>query len=278
VGIIAAQSIGEPATQLTMRTFHHGGAASVDDITLSLPRVIRLFEAHRSKRPALLAEVAGVVRLGGDRERHRGRPIVFVQPLGARGRPFGKEVAHVVPAGRKVIRQAGEHVAVGDALTTGPIDPHELLRVLGPLGVRTYLVDEIQKVYRSQGIDLDDKHVEVVVSRMLARVKVLDAGDTALLPGQVLERRELELANRALARDKRPARVQALLLGVSKAAVQAESFLSAASFQETTRVLTQAALAGQVDELRGLKENVLLGHLVPVGTGFRPGVQPQGQA
>ncbi len=278
VGIIAAQSIGEPATQLTMRTFHHGGAASVDDITLSLPRVTRLFEAHRSKRPAVLAEVAGVVRSGGAKERRRGRPVVFVQPVDALGGAIGKEVAHVVPVGRRVLRADGERVEVGDALTSGPIDPHEMLRVLGPLAVRTYLVDEIQKVYRHYGIDLDDKHVEVVVARMLARVKVIDASDTALLPGQVVERRAVEQANAGLKAGQRPARVQALLLGVSRAAVQAESFLSAASFQETTKVLTQAALAGQVDELHGLKENVLLGHLVPVGTGFRPAVQPQGPA
>jgi DNA-directed RNA polymerase subunit beta' len=219
-----------------------------------------------------------VVRLGGATERRRGRQVVFVQPVDALGEASGKEAAHVVPAGRRLIRQAGERVEVGQPLTTGPIDPHEMLRVVGPLVVRTYLVDEIQKVYRGQGVELDDKHVEVVVGRMLARVKVLDAGDTDFLPGQVVERHAVESANRALAAERRPARVQTLLMGVSKAAVQAESFLSAASFQETTRVLTQAALAGQVDELRGVKENVLLGHLIPVGTGFRPAVEPQGQA
>jgi DNA-directed RNA polymerase subunit beta' len=259
VGIIAAQSIGEPATQLTMRTFHTGGVATADDITLSLPRVIRLFEAHRCKRPALLAEVAGVVRVGDASERRRGRPVVFVE-----------EVAHVLPAGRRLICRAGQRVAVGEALSSGPLDPHELLRVLGPHGVRAWLVDEVQKVYRMQGIDLDDKHLEVIVAQMLSRVKVLDGGDTPLLPGQVVERRTVASLNGRLRADQRPARVQALLLGVTRAAVQAESFLSAASFQETTKVLTRAALAGAVDELRGLKENVLLGHLVPVGTGFRP--------
>jgi DNA-directed RNA polymerase subunit beta' len=278
VGIIAAQSIGEPATQLIMRNFQAGGQARKDDVILGLPRVIRLFEAHRSKRPAVLAEVAGAVRPGGAEERRRGRQVVFVQPVDEQGRPRGKEVAHVVPAGRRLIRQAGECVAVGEPLTSGPIDAHEMLRVLGPLAVRTFLVDEIQKVYRGQGIDLDDKHVEVIVARMLARVKVVDAGDTKFLPGQVVERRVVEEANARLTAKQRPARVQALLLGVSRAAVQADSFLSAASFQETTRVLTQAALAGQVDELRGLKENVLLGHLVPVGTGFRPAVEPRGLA
>jgi DNA-directed RNA polymerase subunit beta' len=278
VGIIAAQSIGEPATQLIMRTFHGGGQASTDDITLSLPRVIRLFEAPRSKRPAVLAEAAGVVHLGDGTQRRRGRPVVIVQPVDARGAPCGKEEVYVVPAGRRVLRQEGERVERGDVLTTGPIDPHELLRVTGPARVRAYLVDEIQKVYRTHGVDLDDKHVEVVVRQMLARVKLIEAGDTDLLPGQVVEQRVVEAANRALASGKRPAQVEALLLGVSKAAVRAESFLSAASFQETTRVLTHAALAGQVDELRGLKENVLLGHLIPVGTGFRPAVEPRGQA
>jgi DNA-directed RNA polymerase subunit beta' len=278
VGVIAAQSIGEPATQLTMRTFHTGGAATAADITLSLPRVIALFEAHKSKRAAVLAEVSGIVRLAGKKEQVRGKRVVFVQPADALGRPAGKEAAHLVPAGRRLIRECGERVEVGDALTAGAVTPHELLRVLGPDAVRAFLVDEVQKVYRLQGVDVDDKHVEVIVSRMLSKVKVLDAGDTGLLPGQVVERAAVRAANAALKKSQRPARVAALLLGVSKAAVQAESFLSAASFQETTKVLTEAALAGKVDELVGLKENVLLGHLVPVGTGFRPAVEPQGQA
>jgi DNA-directed RNA polymerase subunit beta' len=278
VGVIAGQSIGEPATQLTMRTFHVGGVATSDDVTLALPRVRALFEAHRSKRAAVLAEVSGRVRHGGATERVRGRRVVFIRPLTGEGQPYDKEVAQVLPPGRRLIRADGETVNAGDALTSGPIDPHQLLRVLGPNAVRTHLVDEIQKVYRSQGIEIDDKHVEVIVSRMLARVKVTDAGDTDLLPGQVVERRALARANAALGEGRRPARATPLLLGIKQAAVQSESFLSAASFQETTKVLTEAALAGKVDELTGLKENVLLGHLVPVGTGFRPAVQPQGQA
>jgi DNA-directed RNA polymerase subunit beta' len=169
-------------------------------------------------------------------------------------------------------------VAVGEPLTGGRINPHDLLAVLGPEAVRLYLLEEVQKVYRQHGVDIDDKHVEVIVARMLARVKVTDAGDTELLPGQVVDRAVFDAANAALARGKHRAICVNLVLGISKAAVQADSFLSAASFQETTKVLAQAALAGKVDELHGLKENVLLGHLMPAGTGFRAGVEPQGQA
>jgi len=266
VGVIAGQSIGEPATQLTMRTFQTGGAAMADDVTLSLPRVRALFEAHKSQRSAVLAEIAGRVRLGGATERVRGRRVVFVQPQDVRGR----EVAHVIPASRRITCVDGMQVMRGDPLTAGVLNPHDLLRTVGVTAVRTYLVDEIQKVYRLQGIDLDDKHVEVIVGRMLSRVKVRDAGDTPLLPDQVVERRAVEVANAALGKG-RPARAHVVLLGIKQAAVQSESFLSAASFQETAKVLTEAALAGKVDELTGLKENVLLGHLVPVGTGFRAG-------
>jgi DNA-directed RNA polymerase subunit beta' len=278
VGVIAAQSISEPATQLTMRTFHTGGASSASDITLSLPRVVELLEAHRSKRAAVLACVSGRVRIGGPAERVRKRRVVFVQPLDPEGKPFGKEVPHPLPAGRRPLHESGAEVKVGEPLTAGPINPHDLLAVLGPDAVRLYLLEEVQKVYRQHGIDVDDKHVEVIVARMLARVKVTDAGDTGLLPGQVVERSAFEAANARLGRGKRKAACANLVLGISKAAVQADSFLSAASFQETTKVLAQAALAGKVDELHGLKENVLLGHLMPAGTGFRPAVEPQGQA
>jgi DNA-directed RNA polymerase subunit beta' len=269
VGVIAAQSIGEPATQLTMRTFHTGGSATVSDITLSLPRVIELFEAHRTKRAAVLAEATGRVRVGGAAERVRGRRIVFVQPADERGRAVGRERSHLIPAGKRLVRRTGDAVQAGDPLTTGQPAPHDLLAVLGLEAVRRYLVDEVQKVYRLHGVDVDDKHVEVIVAQMLARVKVTDPGDTDLLPGQVVERRTLEAANARLKADRRKALAADLVLGVSKAAVQSDSFLSAASFQETTKVLAHAALAGKVDELAGLKENVLLGHLVPAGSGFR---------
>jgi DNA-directed RNA polymerase subunit beta' len=278
VGVIAAQSIGEPATQLTMRTFQSGGASTASDITLSLPRVIALFEAYRSKRPAVLAEVSGRVRPAAPGESGRKKRVVFVQPLDEQGLPCGKEVRHLIPGGKRLLHQAGEVVQVGEPLTSGQVTAHELLRVLGPDAVRLYLLEEVQKVYRLQGVDVDDKHVEVIIAQMLSKVKVLDGGDTELLPGQVIDRTELLAANGRLAKDKRPAQCSNLVLGISKAAVQATSFLSAASFQETTKVLTRAALAGKVDELHGLKENVLLGHLVPAGTGFRPAVEPQGQA
>jgi DNA-directed RNA polymerase subunit beta' len=252
--------------------------ASSSDITLSLPRVIDLFEARRGTRSALLAEVSGVVRLGGPTERIRKRSVVFVQPVGVDGAPRGKEVAHILPAGRRIRCKTADVVRAGDPLTNGPVGAHDLLRILGPNAVRAYLLEEVQKVYRLQGVVIDDKHVEIIVTQMLGKVKVTDAGETDFLPGQVIDRVALVAANSALGAKKRPARCVNLLLGISKAAVQAESFLSAASFQETTRVLTQAALAGKVDELHGLKENVLLGHLVPAGTGFRPAVEPQGSA
>jgi DNA-directed RNA polymerase subunit beta' len=278
VGVVAAQSIGEPATQLTMRTFHHGGAASCSDITLGLPRVIELFDAHRSKRAAVLAEVTGRVRLGTASERIRRKRVVFVQPTNDQGQACGQEMAHVIPDGRRLLRETADLVQAGEPLTAGPVGPHDLLRVCGPDAVRLYLLEEVQKVYREYGVEIDDKHVEIIISQMLGKVKVIDGGDTELLPGQVVDRADPRSANAKLRKGKRKARCANLLLGVEKAAVQADSFLSAASFQETTKVLAQAALAGKVDELHGLKENVLLGHLVPAGTGFRPAVEPQGRA
>jgi DNA-directed RNA polymerase subunit beta' len=267
VGIIAAQSIGEPATQLVMRIFHHGGTASAPDITTGLPRVIELFEAHKLDRAALLAEVSGVVRLGRPGERLRGRPVVFVKPDG------GPERAHRVPAGRLAAVKAGQEVQAGQALTDGPVSPHDLLRTAGLEATQAWLLEEIQKVYREQGIDVDDRHVELILARMLARVKVRDPGDSDLLPGAVVERSTLKAVNGRLGRGKRAraASCVPLLLGVSRAALQAEGFLSAASFQETTRVLAEAALAGKEDELSGLKENVLLGKLIPAGSGYRAG-------
>jgi DNA-directed RNA polymerase subunit beta' len=260
VGVLAAQSIGEPATQLTLRTFHTGGVASAPDITTGLPRVLELFEAQRPARPAVLAEVSGVVRVGEPHECRRRRRRVFVRS--AHG-----EVAHAVPAWARLVVRTGDRVEAGQPLSDGPPTPSDLLRTAGLEAAGDWLVHEIQATYRRQGIDLDDKHVEVVVARMLSSVKVRDAGDSELLPGAVIDRKALREANEGL---ERPATAAPLLLGVSRAALQAEGFLSAASFQETTRVLAEAALAGKVDELTGLKENVLLGQLVPAGTGFRP--------
>jgi DNA-directed RNA polymerase subunit beta' len=283
VGVIAAQSIGEPATQLILRTFQTGGTASAPDITAGLPRVVALFEAHKPARPAVLAAIDGVVRLGGPKELHRARRVIFVRPADDRGRPVGKETAHPVPKGLEVRVATGDRVRAGQALTDGTPSPHDLLRTAGLEAVRTYLLDEIQGAYRLQGVEVDDKHVEVILARMLGSVKVRDGGDTDLLPGTVVERSALRAANarlgagtavarsagRAKPAQGRPATGVSVLLGVSRAALQADGFLSAASFQETTRVLAEAALAGKVDELAGLKENVLLGRLVPTGTGFR---------
>jgi DNA-directed RNA polymerase subunit beta' len=262
VGIIAAQSIGEPATQLTMRTFHTGGAATASDITLSLPRVIELFEA-RGGKPAVLAAVCGRVRVGGVQERLRGKRVVFVQP------PGGKEVRHVVPTGRRILRRTGEEVQRGEPLTSGRSSPQELLEMFGPDVVGRYLLEEIQKVYRTHGVEIDDRHVEVVLAQMLGRVRVVAAGRSEYLPGQVITRQAARGSS---------AQTAPLLLGVSKVALLSESFLAAAAFQETGKVLAAAALRGKVDELAGLKENVLLGHLIPAGTGFRPAVEPRGQA
>jgi DNA-directed RNA polymerase subunit beta' len=274
VGVLAAQSIGEPTTQLTMRTFHDSGMAAAGDLTQRLPRLVELLEAYRSKQAAVLAEVAGRVRLGQPGEgAGRGRgpaAVVFVQPLDDSGRPAGPEVAHAVLAGKPVMRQEGERVGAGEPLTEGRPCPHDLLRTAGLDAARLYLLEEVQAVYRLEGVDIDDKHVEVIVARMFSKVRVTDAGGTPLLPGQVVEHAAVQAANAGRAAGSRPARCAPLLLGVSKAAVGSDSFLSAASFQETTKVLTQAALAGKVDELRGLKENVLLGRLVPAGTGLRP--------
>jgi DNA-directed RNA polymerase subunit beta' len=322
VGILAAQSIGEPATQLTLRTFHLGGTATLSatgggrrmgrtregmhtqDITTGLPRVIEVFEAQRSRRSAVLAEVSGVVRVGGDDERRRGRQVVFIRPAG------GPEHAQRVPAGHVLRVETGDRVEAGDPLTDGPVAPQDVLRVGGAEAVQRYLLEEAQNIYRAQAIEIDDKHLEVIIAQMLRRVKVKCPGDTELLPGSVLDRFAFRAVNDRLgdcvkikdagascfasgqvvpreavalerARLKaaglapmkvvrpRPATCVPLVLGVSRAALQSDSFLAAASFQETSKVLTEAALAGRVDELAGLKENVLLGQLVPAGTGYR---------
>jgi DNA-directed RNA polymerase subunit beta' len=323
VGVVAAQSIGEPATQLTLRTFHHGGAAvsggaaasgegtRTQDITVGLPRVVELFEAQKPRRAALLAEVSGEVRIGGPEEKLRGRPVVHIQPLDAEERPAGSAHTRALPTGLALRVRSGDRVKAGDRLTDGTPAPPDILRTAGPDAVREYLLNEIQSVYRRQGIDVDDKHVELILAQMLRRVKVKSAGDTDLLPGCVVDRDALARANRSLegyvkikdrgdscfqrgqvvaqaeyARERArlrevggalplavrlvPATASPLVLGVTRAALEATSFLAAASFQETPKVLTAAALAGRVDELEGLKENVLLGHLIPAGTGYRP--------
>ncbi|MCY0879392.1 MAG: DNA-directed RNA polymerase subunit beta' [Firmicutes bacterium] len=259
VGIIAAQSIGEPGTQLTMRTFHMGGVAG-DDITQGLPRVEELFEARKPKGQALIAEIAGTVHLGESRGR---REITIV--------PEEEADAHVytVPFGSRLKVHEGEKVKEGQELTEGSVNPHDLLRVLGPRGVQEYLLHEVQRVYRVQGVDINDKHIEVMVRQMMRKIKVEEAGDTRLLPGALVDRFEFEEENaRVLAEGRTPAVAKPVVLGITKASLATDSFLSAASFQETTRVLTEASIKGKRDPLLGLKENVIIGKLVPAGTGM----------
>ena len=258
VGIIAAQSIGEPGTQLTMRTIHSGGVAGVADITQGLPRVEELFEARKPKGVAIISEIDGKVKVTEDKKR---KSIVVKAKDDAR--------TYVIPFGSKVKVKDGDEVVAGEPLTEGSINPNELLLIKGPEGVYNYLVQEVQKVYRNQGVDINDKHIEVIGRQMLKKVRVEDNGDTHLFAGSLVDMYEFEDINKqAEAEGKRPATGKRVLLGITKASLATDSFLSAASFQETTRVLTEAAVKGKVDELLGLKENVIIGKLIPAGTGL----------
>ncbi len=260
VGIIAAQSIGEPGTQLTMRTFHTGGAVSSEDITQGLPRVQELFEARTPKGEAPISEVAGRVAI---EETERSRRLVVTPDDGS------EEVAYPVTKRSRLLIADGDHVAVGQQLVAGAVDPKKVLRILGPRAVQKHLVDEVQEVYRSQGVDIHDKHIEVIVRQMLRRVTVLDSGDSRLLPGELSERTVFEDENRRVVSEGgQPASGRPELMGITKASLATDSWLSAASFQETTKVLTEAAMSGRRDSLRGLKENVILGKLIPAGTGL----------
>ena len=260
VGIIAAQSIGEPGTQLTMRTFHTGGAASAEDITQGLPRVQELFEARTPKGEAPIAEAAGRVRI---EDSERSRRIILVPDDGS------EEMVHPVSRRNRLLVSDGDHVAVGTQLVAGAVDPKKVLRILGPRAVQKHLVDQVQETYRSQGVDIHDKHIEVIVRQMLRRVTVLDSGETNLLPGELLERSRFETENRRVVSEGgKPASGRPELMGITKASLATESWLSAASFQETTKVLTEAAMNGRSDPLLGLKENVILGKLIPAGTGL----------
>ncbi|WP_027718939.1 DNA-directed RNA polymerase subunit beta' [Desulfovirgula thermocuniculi] len=259
VGIIAAQSIGEPGTQLTMRTFHTGGVAG-EDITQGLPRVEELFEARRPKGQALIADAAGVVEV---REAKGGRKEIELVT------DEGERYTYAVPFGARLKVSSGDRVEAGDELTEGPINPHDLLRIKGLHGVYTYLLQEVQKVYRMQGVDINDKHIEIMIRQMLRKVRVEDPGDTELLPGGLVDKFELEEENERVRKmGGREAVARPVLLGITKASLTTDSFLSAASFQETTRVLTEAAIKGKVDPLLGLKENVIIGKLIPAGTGM----------
>ena len=260
VGIIAAQSIGEPGTQLTMRTFHTGGVASADDITQGLPRIQELFEARTPKGVAPISEVSGRVTIEDTEKSYK----IVVTP------DDGSE-----PQSYTVLRRAasklqnGDHVQVGDQLATGSVDPKEVLRIRGPREAQKHLVSEVQGVYKSQGVEIHDKHVEVIVRQMLRRVTVIESGDTDLLPGELVDNIVFQTANRkALLEGKKPAAGRPEMMGITKASLATESWLSAASFQETTRVLTQAAMEAKTDPLLGLKENVIIGKLVPAGTGL----------
>ena len=259
VGIIAAQSIGEPGTQLTMRTFHTGGVAG-DDITHGLPRVQELFEARTPKGVAPIAETAGVVSF---REDAKGKKIVVTPDDGS------EEVAYPITRRQKLLVEEGQKVEVGQQMVVGSIDPKQVLRILGPRATQVHLVNEIQEVYRSQGVGIHDKHIEVIVRQMLKRITVLEAGDTELLPGELVERSRFEAENRrVVTTGGKAASGRPELMGITKASLATESWLSAASFQETTRVLTDAALSEKSDPLLGLKENVIIGKLIPAGTGL----------
>jgi len=259
IGIVAAQSIGEPGTQLTMRTFHTGGVAG-DDITQGLPRVEELFEGRTPKGHAIMTEKEGKVKI--TQKRNSKRIVVTSED--------GKKKTYKIPYGSKLIVSEGDHVEPGDKLTEGPLDPTVLLRVRGESAVQNYLLEEVQNVYRSQGVEINDKHIEVIIRQMMKRVKIKESGDTELLTGSLVTRHNFKETNKKVkANGGEPAKAIPQILGITKASLATESFLSAASFQETTRVLTEAALEGKVDKLRGLKENVIIGQLIPAGTGLR---------
>jgi DNA-directed RNA polymerase subunit beta' len=258
VGVIAAQSIGEPGTQLTMRTFHTGGIVG-EDITHGLPRVVELFEARTPKGAAVLARHSGVVRVEEDES---GRHITVVADDGAEHTVLVAQRAHL-----EVVD--GQEVGAGDALVEGPKDPKELLDVKGIRETQQYLVEEVQKVYRDQGVSIHDKHIELIVRQMLRRRLVAEPGDASFLPGERVDSRLYTEVNRQLVQEgKRPAEGRPELMGITKASLATESWLSAASFQETTRVLTEAAIEGKSDQLFGLKENIIIGKLIPAGSGM----------
>jgi len=260
VGIIAAQSIGEPGTQLTMRNFQTGGIASVEDITQGLPRVEELFEARKPKGLAIIAEFGGIVGIADSKKK---REVIITNPQ------TGDVKEYLIPYGSRICVQGGQVVEAGDEITEGSIYPHDILKIKGLRGVQDYMLQEVQRVYRLQGVDINDKHIEVIVRQMLKRVRVEENGDSHFLPGSLIDWLDFEEKNAELIRKGlTPAEGSRVLLGITKASLATDSFLSAASFQETTRVLTEAAIKGKVDPLIGLKENVIIGKLIPAGTGM----------
>ncbi len=260
VGIIAAQAIGEPGTQLTMRTFHTGGVASADDITQGLPRVEEIFEARKPKGIAVITEIGGRVEIVTD-----GKKTEAVI-----SNDEGEVEKYLIPFGAKRKVDTGDMVEAGDVLTEGSVNPHDILKIKGIKGVQAYMLKEVQSVYRGQGVEIADKHIEVIIRQMLRKVQVEDAGDTDLLPGELIDIFKFEKANDSVVMNGgTPAVAKRKLLGITKASLATDSFLSAASFQETTRVLTEAAIKGKVDPLVGLKENVIIGKLIPAGIGMK---------
>ena len=260
VGIIAAQSIGEPGTQLTMRTFHTGGVAG-GDITQGLPRVEELFEARKPKGLAIIAEFGGTVAVMDNK---KSREVIVTDDETGESKPYQ------IPYGSRIKVVDGASVEAGDELTEGSINPHDLLKIKGIRAVQNYLLQEVQRVYRSQGVDICDKHIEVIVRQMLKKIRIEDSGDTTFLPGSLVDVLDFEEENERLIQQARtPAEGKQVILGITKAALATNSFLSAASFQETTKVLTDAAIHGRTDPLIGLKENVIIGKLIPAGTGMK---------
>ena len=260
VGIIAAQSIGEPGTQLTMRTFHTGGVAG-DDITQGLPRVEELFEARKPKGLAIITEFGGVATLHDTKKK---REVIVTN------QETGEQKAYLIPYGSRIKVQDGAHLEAGDELTEGSVNPHDLLKIKGLRAAQDYMLQEVQRVYRLQGVDINDKHIEVIVRQMLKKIRIEERGDTEFLPGTMVNVLEFNDVNeQMIAEGKEPATGEQIMLGITKASLATDSFLSAASFQETTKVLTEAAIKGKVDHLIGLKENVLIGKLIPAGTGMK---------
>ena len=261
VGIMAAQSIGEPGTQLTMRTFHSGGVAGNEDITQGLPRVQELFEARNPKGQAIISEIIGTV-YAINKDEESGKQEVIIENE-------QESKSYAIPFGAHIRVKEGDKVYNGDKITDGAISPKELLEVTDIDAVSQYILKEIQKVYGIQGIGISDKHIEVIVKQMMRKIRIKDSGDTGILPGTKIDIVEFTRINQeVLVKGKRPAVGRPLVLGITKASLETESFLSAASFQETTRVLTDAAIKGKIDNLHGLKENVIIGKLIPAGTGL----------
>ena len=267
VGTIAAQSIGEPGTQLTMRTFHTGGIASAEDITQGLPRIQELFEARKPKRAAFISEIDGTVRI---QEVKKNREIVVTDTENADERKY------TIPYGYRIIVNDGDVISKGDSLTEGAINPMDILAVKGTEAVQNYIIAQVQSVYRLHGVDINDKHTEVIIHQMMRKVKIENQGASEFLPGSLVDRTEVIAENAKIKQRMEDEGIelelvtyQPTLLGITKASLATESFLSAASFQETTRVLTDAAIKGKVDSLFGLKENVIIGKLIPAGTGMK---------